>query len=159
MPGIGSSDDHEVRIPAGRRHRRNLLAEFLRGDQLLAVEMTTSFRKDLVLDVERRGPRPFVLDHGSNRAFDLAESGVGVGDDRDARCIDDFSNGPDHLGQGQQTDVRSSSHIRGRTAGDVAGVEACFSNRHPHQRIERSGNHDDVLFDEGPKAGAGMLHE
>ena len=158
MPSIGPRNDHEFRVQPRGGHRGDFLAEILGRDELLAVEMAAPLWEHLVLHVQRRSPRPFVLDDGPNGAFNLAIPGIGISNHRDPRGVRDFSNGSHDFRERQEADVGSSRDVGGRAPRNVTSVEPCFSNRHPDQRVEGPGNHDDVLFNESPKAGTGMLH-
>src|SRR5215469_8041409 len=52
---VGARDDREVAVSPGGASGPNLRHVILAGNDFLALEMTAFFRKDLILDVNRRG--------------------------------------------------------------------------------------------------------
>ena len=113
--------------------------------------MAASLGKDLILDVQPSGAGPLVLDHCSHRLLEAAETGVGIGDDRQARGVGDTTDLRGELVQGEQPDIRHAGGDAQRRARDVAALEARVGDRTAGKGVERARQRDRPALGGGAK--------
>ena len=91
--------DEEVGIEAVTHvDGRAVLAErFLTADERLARDVAAALRERLVLEVQRGDAGALELADGAARVEGVAIAGVGIGDDRHARVLDDVRHAVDDL--------------------------------------------------------------
>ena len=122
---VGARDDHEVLI-ASRIARRFNFRHHLRGrNHAFTGEMAATLGPALVFDVHAGDTGFFVVADGAARVNRIAVAGVGIGYHGKFARIDDAACVVDHLGCGQQADVRHAEACdAGAEARHISGFES-----------------------------------
>ncbi len=108
-------------------------------DHGLAVEVAAALRIDLILDVRAGQARVFELLDRAGDVHRLAEAGVGVDDRGEVGHTGDLLRPSGHLGERREADVGQAQVSREHGAGDVDAVEALLLDQARAQRVERTG--------------------
>ena len=103
---IGARDDQEVRIVAAGGGGADLREPVLARHDFLVIQMAAALWRDLILDVDARDTGALVVPHRAHDIEFVAVAGVGVGDDRNLHRARHAGGVGDHLGLGEQAEIR-----------------------------------------------------
>ena len=146
---VGAGDDEQVALAARVGGGADLGRVLLRGDDLLALEVTALLRPHLVLEEHARRARVLEVADGAQHVHGAAVAGVGVDDHRCGGDARDVAGRVGHLGLGQEAEVRLAEMGGGhRVAGDEDDVEADAGGDARRERVVDAGHQDGVLRDE-----------
>ena len=121
---VGAGDQQEIGIGQRLARGAELLRHLRRRHDRLVVVVAAALGKRLVLQVERGHPGPLELAHRATDVQRVAVAGVGVGDDRHARLLDDVGEPVDDLARREQAEVGIAHAARDPPAGGVERGEA-----------------------------------
>ena len=149
--------DHEVRIAARVKGRFELANHLLGRDHSLAGHVAAALGKNLVLDEQAGDPGPLIGAHRPTNVGDVAEAGIGIGEDRHGHGIDDPGIVVGHLDQAEQRGGGLAQECRRRriaAAGD-GGKARSFGKRRRQRVLETGQDVDIVRLDEAAKTAGG----
>ena len=128
----------------------------MRGGQVLVVEMAALLRQDLVLKMDRACARFLEGPHRVHDVKRFAISGVGVDQQRQARCAHDLANEEGHLVYRDDAEIGQTHRCRHRGAGEIKrGETGRLGLKRGHPIMGARQPQDARLLQQGSKSPAG----
>ena len=133
---IGARQDQRVGAAPAVERGAQLAAHLGRGNHGLAVEVATTLRELLVLDLDHRRAGALERPHRPLHVERVAEAGVGVDDHRHAHALGDERERLLDLGGGREPDVGPAEPgVGDRGAGEVQRLEAGLFGDERRKRV------------------------
>ncbi len=140
--GVGAGDDDEVGIAAGLHCRADFGDEFVVRDDVLAIQMTATFGRHLVFDVNGCHAPGFKFTHRARHIEFVAIAGVCIGNQRHANGAGHHRRTVHHLAQGQQTKIRKTKGRRDTSAGHIDRGKASLLYQPRANGVIRAGGRE-----------------
>ena len=136
--GVGARDDDEIGVDPCVHRGVNFLHHFGAGDHALAGKMPALLGKILVLELDGIGAAALEHLNGARHVDRIAETGVGIDDQRQRDHIAHGADVAGEFGQRDQADIRHAEKgIGDAGAGDVDRLEPDIFDHARGQRIGR----------------------
>jgi len=152
---IGSRDDQKVRVTTRIDHHSHLGDHLFERHHATVGGVTAFLGEFLIFDLDGADPGLFIAAHGVLHVEQTAESGIGVGDDRDRRFLDHLGDTRKHLGIGRKAGIGNAEVRSGEPEPrGVHGIETHPLGKHRRDHVEHAGRDDelagiDLLFQSG----------
>ena len=142
--GIRAGDDQKIFAAAGIHGGFYFGHHVLGIDHRLAAHMAAALRPLLILDMNGRGVRPLEFPNGTNHVHGVAVSRIGIRDQGDIHGIGHAGGVFDHLGEGDETQIRQpETGYRRAVSGHIHSGETVGRNDLCRQCIVGTGGHDE----------------
>jgi hypothetical protein len=141
---VGARDQHEIGVGGGVARGAELLGHLRHRDHRLVIVVAAPLREHLILEMERRHPRPFQLPHGAAGVQGIAVAGVGIGDDGHARVLHDARDARHHLGHADQAEIGIAHAPRDAATGGIDRGKARARGEAGREAVVDAGRDDDV---------------
>ena len=155
---IRARDDDEVSVLPRIDRGLDLADHLLCADELLALIVAAFLRRELILQMKRRGARLLELAHRAHHIECIAVAGIGIGDYRNIHGLGGQADPPRYLGQGQQAEVRIAIGARISAAGQINRLEPRKLHEPRRQRIECAGRNDIAALCDQRSERLALLH-